>query len=110
MTEQTRQALKKAAIEDTMKSKGYPISTQDAFVHGAEKYLDIIWHDTLSEDPEEEKDLLLIFNLKDGKKAYRIGLYSEHARTVWVEDGGSFHWYKLTHYSKWAYLEDLFTP
>ena len=107
MTNQTKEKLLQAAVADTMRSKGYPISTQDAFVHGAKTYLGIAWHDTASEEPEEGKDILLMFDMKDGKKAYRIGLYSENAKMVWVADGGSFHWYKLSQYSKWAYIDDL---
>lgn len=107
MTEQTKQAIQKAAIEDTMQSKDYPISTQDAFVHGAEKLLKIVWHDTATEEPEEEKDLLLMFGLKDGRKSFSIGLYSEHSQKVWVSENRSFHWMKLSHYSKWAYIEDF---
>ena len=109
MTEQTRHVLQKAAIEDTMQSKDYPISTQDAFVHGAEKYLDIIWHDTKSEEPDEEKELLLMFYLKDKEKAFRIGLYNSRSQKVMVYNNGGFPWEKLSHYAKWAYLDDLFT-
>ena len=45
MHEKTKQALHQASIDDTMKSKDYPISTQEAFLHGADSYRNIIWHD-----------------------------------------------------------------
>lgn len=107
MTEKTKKLLLHAALTDTMKSKGYPISTQDAFVHGAEKFLDIVWHDIKTDEPCEEKDLLLMFILEDGRKAFSIGLYSKDSQKVWVSENRSFHWMKLSHYSKWSYIEDF---
>ena len=80
---------------------------EDGFVHGAEKLLKMVWHDTSTEEPEEEKDLLLMFELKDGRKSFSIGLYSEHSQKVWVSENRSFHWMKLSHYSRWAYIDDL---
>ena len=51
MTEQMKQALEKAAIEDTGKKKEYPISTQDACIHGVLIFLSILWK-TASKKPD----------------------------------------------------------
>ena len=78
----------------------------EAFEAGADWQRNSVWHD-VSEEPKEEKDLLLIFTCQDGRKSYSIGLYSSHANNVWVSEGRNFHWKKLSMYSKWAYIDDL---
>lgn len=79
----------------------------DCAIHAVNWYLDNVWHDTSSEEPKEEKNLLLMFVLEDGRKVFSIGLYSIDSQKVWVFQNRSFHWMKLSHYSKWAYIEDL---
>jgi len=100
MTEQTKQALQKAAIEDTMQSKDYPISTQDAFIHGAEKYLDIIWHDTEKELPEERRNVLATTASPKGRGIMEGGV-------TMVVDRGMLEADKKGLFKRWAYLSDL---
>lgn len=76
------------------------------FIAGANWQRNIVWHD-VAEEPKEEKDLLLIFTCQDGRKSYSIGLYSSHAKNVWVSEGRNFHWKNLSMYSKWAYIDEL---
>ena len=74
---------------------------------GVNWYLNNVWHDTITEEPEEERNLLLMFFLKDGKKTFDIGLYGKSSQKVWICQGGSFKWLKLSLYAKWAYIEDF---
>lgn len=132
MTEQMKEALDKAA-EGLQWSSGQMLLNKDTFepadttvvpldklvsvpiprkidvaVHfGANWYLRNVWHDAKKDEPEEQKELILLSFLNNGERSFRFGLYSSHAKMVMVSNNGDFPWLKLSHYDKWAYMDDF---
>ena len=115
MTEQLKQAL----IKDTERHIAQDILYDDVYVgpftekdgidcaiHAVDWYLNNMWHSTI-EDPEERKDILLMYKASDGRKIYHIGLFDSRTRKVLVSQRTSFPWQQITHFEKWAYIEDL---
>lgn len=101
MHEKTKQALHQASIDDTMKSKDYPISTQEAFLHGADGYRNLIWHDI-----QEEPDFSFFILLYDEKG----GFMSPASRWPFKNMPGFVEAMNRkygAHYNKWAYLVDI---
>ena len=93
MTEQMKQALEKAVVEDTGKKKDYPISTQDACMHGASLFVKLLWHDA-SQKPSGSGKVLY-----RGEIGVNLTIYPPH-----------FDWndsVKRNIIQKWAYVEDL---
>lgn len=68
-------------------------------------YLNNVWHEN-TEEPQEEKDLLLMYSLKD-RKIFSIGLYDSSAQKVFVSEDRNSRWKKLSFFAKWAYIEDI---
>lgn len=84
-----------------------PNKIRTAVLFGANWYLNNVWHDAKTEEPDEGKELILMFYQDNGSRAFRFGLYSCHAQMVMVSNNGGFPWLKLSHYEKWAYIDDL---
>ena len=85
-----------------------PDKLETAVKFGVNWYLNNVWHDAKTEDPDEEKQLILLSHLNNGEASYRFALYSDHARTVMVSNNGAYPWMKLSYYEKWAYVDDFF--
>lgn len=88
MTEQMKQALEKAVVEDTGKKKDYPISTQDACMHGALIFLSLLWNPA-SKKPDPGRELLqdrlteeanIAKSLKESKRHYEQLLQDEREK------------------------------
>ena len=95
MTEQMKQALKKAAIEDTGKKKEYPISTQDACVHGVLIFLSLLWK-TASKKPDPGRELIVL-----GSKGIKIYPNPVNTKMSWE------FFARIARVEKWAYSEDI---
>ena len=78
----------------------------DCAIHAVDWFRNHIWHST-DEDPEEGKDILLMSKTKDGKSFFHIGLFESRTRKVLVTQRTGFPWLVITHFEKWAYIEDL---
>lgn len=95
MTEQMLQALEKAAVKDTGKTKDYPISTQDAALHGANLFLENLWHQ-VDVPPEPGKDLIV-------KSQKGMKIYPNPANTKMSWD----FFVRISRAISWAYSEDI---
>lgn len=95
MTEETKEKLLAAANEDTLQSKDYPISTQDAFVHGVNKYLEMIWH-SAEEEPSPGREIIL--RTSKGMKVHPNTTKSQMAWSYFI---------RITRAENWAYSEDF---
>lgn len=78
----------------------------DCAVHAVEWYLDNIWHST-NEEPEEEKNILLVTKLDSGRLVYYLGLYDNLTKQVMLTVRTGFPWLKINKFKAWAYLDDL---
>ena len=85
-----------------------PISgkIESAVLYGANWYRNNIWHPT-NEDPDEGKDLLLTAKTSKGDTAYYIGLFDSSSRKVLITVRTGFPWLPISHFERWAYLDDL---
>ena len=120
MTEQMKQARDEKArtygynnaiyIDKAMLNKeGYQYLEEKPakdFKEGTDWYRNNVWHSTI-EDPEERKDILLMYKASDGRKIYHIGLFDSRTRKVLISQRTSFPWQQITNFEKWAYMEDL---
>ena len=95
MTEQMKQALEKAVVEDTGKKKDNPISTQDAYMHGALTFLSLLWNPA-SKKPDPGRELIIL-NSK-GIKVYPNPVNTKMAWEFFV---------RITRVEKWAYSENI---
>lgn len=98
MTEQTKQAINQEF--------GNGSTVDNVFVSYVNAYLNKVWHSTI-EDPEECKDILLMYKASDGRKIYHIGLFDKSTRKVLISQRTSIPWQQITRFEKWAYMEDL---
>ena len=120
MTEQMKQARDEKArtyaynnaiyIDKAMLNKeGYQYLEEKPakdFKEGTDWYRNNVWHSTI-EDPDEGKDLLLIYKAFDGKHILHIGLFDKSTRKVLISQRTSFPWQQIELFDKWAYKEDL---
>lgn len=83
-----------------------PGKIENAILYGANWYRNKIWHST-NEDPDEGKDLLLTAKTSKGDTAYYIGLFDSSSRKVLVTVRTGFPWLPISHFERWAYLDDL---
>ena len=95
MTEETKEKLLAAANEDTLQSKDHPISTQDAFVHGVNRYLGMIWRQA-AEEPAPGREIIL--KTSKGMKVHPNTTKSQMAWSYFI---------RITRAESWAYSEDF---
>ena len=95
MTEETKQVLIEASAQDTMQSQDYPISTQDAFVHGVNKYLEIVWH-PIEEEPIPGREIIIRTD-----KGMKVHPNATKTLMAWN------YFMRITRAKSWAYSEDF---
>lgn len=113
MTEQMKQALEKVTVEDTGKKKDYPISTQDACMHGASLFVKLLWHN-VSEKPVFDpaniacNQILVIGEIKSSHGDF-AGSVCEimDDGTIYAPISGHNYEWGTCPFSKWAYLKDI---
>jgi len=105
MTEQTEKKFTETLIEYA-KGFGEWQYAMPCAKDGARLFVDSLWH-TPDEDPEEGKDILLMYKAPDGRNIFHIGLFDSSTRKVFVSHQTSFHWQQITHFDKWVNIEDL---
>ena len=88
-----KEKLLAAATEDTMQSKDYPISTQDAYVHGVNRYLANIWHDA-KEEPEPGREFII-------KTAKGTKVHPNTTKSLMAWD----YFMRITRGTQWAFVE-----
>ena len=111
--------MKQALIKETERYIAQDILYDDVYVgpftekdgancaiHAVDWYLNEVWHST-DEDPEEQKDILLISKTSDGRSAFNIGMFDSRTRKVLITQRTGFPWLVITHFEKWAYMDDL---
>ena len=95
MTEQKKQALKKAAVEDTGKKEEYSISTQDAYMRGAMLFIELLWNPA-SKKPDPGREIITI--CPKGMKIYPNPANTKMAWEFFV---------RISRVTEWAYSEDI---
>ena len=95
MTEQMKQALEKTVVEDTVRKKDYPISTQDASVRGALIFLSLLWNPA-SKKPDPGRELIIL-----SSKGIKIYPNPSNTKMAWE------FFVRISHVEKWAYSEDI---
>lgn len=93
MTEQMKQALEKVVVEDTGKKKDYPISTQDACMHGALIFLSLLWN---PKSQIQGRELIIL-----SSKGIKIYPNPSNTKMAWE------FFVRISHVEKWAYSEDI---